>query len=207
MTKSSVSRLFLSFCLLIFCYGVGKADHLTLTGTVTASFNGAPFTSIATFQGITFTGGTFIFSTPDEFARTGFFSSQVGVLSNTSVLPTSPSDNLRIRLQFDGGGELIKQYEIFANTTTQAIAFNTTPTVTPIVFSSNGHTITGFISIEFLNLTEFRHSSPGQGAITATTIDPPHPTPEPVSLILFGTGLAATAGFARRKFNRRSRTN
>jgi PEP-CTERM motif-containing protein len=204
MIKSTLIRLLLSACLVIVFYGVGKADHLTLTGIVTGSFNGAPFTSITSFQGITFTGGTFTFFTPDEFARTGFVSNQVGVLSHTGVVqPTSPSDNLRLLLQFDSGGQLILQYELFANTATQAIAFNISPSVTPIVFTSSGHTVTGFLSIGFLNLTTFRQSSPGQGVINLGTIDPPHPTPEPVSLILFGTGLAATAIFARRKISKK----
>jgi hypothetical protein len=204
-------RILLSLSLLaLFCFAPeARADHFTLTGTATASFNGGPFSTTAALGGLTFTGGNFAFerSALDPHSQRYIVARSVATLSYTGLNGIAFGDLLQVRLTFDpvhgaSPGEMTFTFELQPYTPSNVLGISSPFVRTPITFTTGGSTIEGSLFIATFNLTPFFPSHNIGGNVVFTNASPPHPTPEPATLLLLGTGLA---GVATKVYRRRRR--
>jgi len=183
------------------------ASTITVAGNTQGSFDGG---STATNVSITSLGFSIL-----EFQGTGF---STGVTTgNPPVQVNVGAFDLKTARLFDFDGHTFNLLVTFTapagapggpqtftatlNGTVQVLDPNDSITInfdnTPKVFAYNGGTIT------FTVLDPTVHELLGfvniQANISATANGPAQPTPEPVSMLLFGTGLAGVAAKLRKR--------
>lgn len=197
--RTAGKTLFL--CLLVFGFAAlasteARADEVTITGSTTGTVTGVPqltFTGNANFTGTTALGigslsgpnslGSFFLSTAPTQLISGSFT-----LNVTFTVPTGIS-----------GGQ--------GTTYTASITGSVSPNInqggvtidfnnTPLVFTFNDGVNTGSFSLAIADV--FVQS--GQSAnLTAGITGQQSAVPEPVTMLLFGTGLAGVAAKVRRR--------
>lgn len=210
MLQIAVSRVVVSLFLLVVLCHVAKADPVVPVGTVlggtiiassnvqqaisgnlqTLDQNGNPFVVGFSSQGgmLDFTGGP---GTPVVF--------QAGIAGDAD------SGNAAISVMFIGTGPVIPNTNAptldligFGTIQFSGVACPTNCLVETPLFSYSG-VFSGPVALHFTSF-DFNGETRYQlrtATLTATTV------PEPVSLLFFATGLAATSVVARRKYNRR----
>lgn len=168
----------------------GQANAQVISGTTRGCFGTGctPGTSLATFGGLTFNGGTF--NTTNGFVG--------GLTNNFGSFTLSANGNYTgtFRLFFDfltpgtsvGNPIFGAAVEGVVTTTTDGVGITWfTPTQTAVLSNGIEATVTvNNVSVNQLDLTQ-----PISGRVTAT--------PEPASLVLMATGLVGVYGAARRR--------
>ena len=198
------------FIVLIVSTDIARADHITFTGSTQGSFSGAPFSSIATIPGLTFTGTNFALHT-DVFGRL-FFNGPTSVLGNfvvtdvNALFSSCGSDvcfrDFQLLLAFDSSvspNPLIIPAILAIRPATQVVGmnFSVQQTVQPFSFIFGEFSGTGGLVAFANNIRGFPDDGIVSGNVFFTSLEPPHPTPEPASILLFGGAGAALALFKK----------
>jgi len=199
------------FIILIVSSDLARADHITFTGNTQVSFDGGPFSSIASISGLTFTGTSFALHT-DEFGRTGRNGPEAilgnFVVTDVNALFSSCGDvvcfrDFQLRLDFDSvvtPNPMIVQARVAIRPSTQVVGFDLAgPTIINFSFTSGEFSGTGGFSVgaQPIRFPGFPDDGIVLGAVFFSTLNPPHPTPEPTSILLFGS--AVLLGLFRRR--------
>lgn len=198
-------KFLLSILVSLCLYSTVKADHFSLSGTVTGSFNGAALASSASLPGLSFSGSTFTFQNPlDTYGVCCLRSNNVGLLTLTNLDSLVGGERFTIRLLFDpinnaSPGEMTFHFRTFINWETRGIALHRDLLAEGdnerffrnISFTTHETFISGSIVVGFENMFANRPTSNGSGAVGFSQVSPPHPIPEPVSMVLLLTGLGS----------------
>jgi PEP-CTERM motif len=210
MLKSTISRVAVSaFAVLVLC-NVAKADPVgtVLGGTIIASSQINQAIS-GTLQLLDHNGNPFLL----EFASQGQMLTFIGspgtpVVFQAGIAGTADIGNVLMNLSFSGTGPVIPNTNA---PTLDLIGFGTInfsgsvctgsciSNPTPLFSFSGSFSVPvdlHFTSFDFNGETRYQLR-------TATATFSNSTVPEPVSLLLFGTGLAATSLGIRRKYSRR----
>lgn len=210
MLKSTTSRVAISAVLLIVLCYVAKADPVIPVGTV---LGGTIIASSNTQQAIS---GSLETLDPNGNPFLVTFASQGGMLDFTGgpgtlvifqagIAGDADSGNAAIQVIFSGTGPVIPQTNAptldligFATIQFSGFACPTNCLVETPLFSFSG-TFSGPVALHF---TSFDFNGETRYQLRTATFSGA-PVPEPVSLLLFATGLAATSLSIRRKYGRR----
>lgn len=210
--QTTLSRVAVSaFLLIAFCQ-VAKADPAVPVGTV---LGGTIIASSTINQAIS---GTLELLDHDGNPVLIGFSSQGGMLDffgapgtpvvfQAGIAGTADVGNVAINLMFKGTGPVIPNTNAptldligFGTIEFSGFVCNGTCLVNPPVFSFSG----SFIGPVDLHFTSFDFNGETRYQLrTATAVLTNTTVPEPVSMLLFGTGLAASSLVVRRKYGRR----
>lgn len=211
MLKTALSGVVVSlFLLTVFCHAA-KADPVVPVGTVLGG------TIIASSQIQQAISGTLQILDPNGNPVLVGFASQGGMLDffgapgtpvvfQAGIAGTADQGNVAINLIFKGTGPVIPQtnaptLDLIGFGTIEFSGFTCTGGClvgTPL-FSFSG-TFSGPVDLHF---TSFDFNGETRYQLrTATATFSTSTVPEPVSLLLFATGLAATSQFVRRKYKR-----
>lgn len=198
-------KFLFSTCLCLCLYSTIKADHFSLSGTVTGSFNGAALSSSASLPGLSFSGGAFTFQNPlDTYGLCCLRSNNIGLLTLTNLDSLVGGETFTVRLLFDpinnaSPGEITFHFRTFINWDTRVLGLHrdldaegdNNRIFRSITFTTDETLIHGDMGIGFDNMWADRPSRNGSGAIGFFSVSPPHPTPEPTSIALLLTGIGA----------------
>ena len=209
MFKSVLSSVAISFFLLVvFCH-VAKADPLVpvgtvLGGTITASSN--PLQAISgSLQTLDQNGNPFVVTFSSQGGPLNFFGGPgTPVVFQAGIAGDADQGNAAIQLLFSGTGPLIPNTN---DATLDLIGFATiqfsgsacpTNCLTENPLFSYSGIFSGPVALHF---TSFEINGETRYQLRTATFSTS--VPEPVSMLLFGTGLAATFVNVRRKYRRR----
>jgi len=210
MLKSTISHVSISAFLLAVLCCVAKADPVVpvgtvLGGTVIASSN--PLQAITgSLETLDQNGNPFLVTFASEGGPLNFFGGPgTPVVFQAGIAGDADQGNAAIQLVFSGTGPVIPQtnaptLDLIGFATIQFSEFacpNNCLTENPL-FSYSG-TFSGPVALHF---TSFELNGEIRYQLRTATF-PTAAVPEPVSLLLFGTGLAATSAGIRRKNRRR----
>lgn len=212
MLKSTISRVAVSaFAVIVLCQ-VAKADPVVpvgtvLGGTIIASSSIQQAIS-GTLQVLDHNGNPVLL----EFASQGQMLTFIGspgtpVVFQAGIAGTADIGSLAINLSFSGTGPVIPQTNA---PTLDLIGFGT---VTFSGFTCTGGCVVGTPEFSFsgtfsgpvaLHFTSFDFNGETRYQLrTATLTFSNSAVPEPISMLLFGTGLAASSVVIRRKYRPR----
>jgi len=210
MLKIAVSRVVVSLFLLVAFCNAAKADPVipvgtVLGGTIIASSNVQQAIS-GSLETLDHNGNPFIVGFSSQGGMLDFFGGPgTPVVFQAGIGGDADSGNAAINLIFSGTGPVIPNtnaptLDLIGFATIQFSGFacpSNCLTDTPL-FSFSG-TFSGPVALHFTSFDfngETRYQLRTATFTTATV-------PEPVSLLFFATGLAATSAVVRRKYNRR----
>jgi hypothetical protein len=209
MLKIAVSRVVVSlFLLVVVCHGA-KADPVVPVGTVlggTIVASSDPLHAITgTLQTLDQNGIPVVVGFSSQGGPLNFFGGPgTPVVFQAGIAGDADQGNAAINLIFSGTGPVIPNTNA---PTLDLIGFGTiqfSGTVCPTnclveapLFSFSG-TFTGPVDLHF---TSFDFNGETRYQLRTATF-PATAVPEPVSMLLFATGFAATSVFGRRKYNR-----
>jgi hypothetical protein len=210
MLKSTISRIPVSALLLIVLCYAAKADPVVpvgtvLGGTVTATSN--PLHAIAgSLDALDQNGDPFLVTFDSEGGMLNFFGGPgTPVVFQAGIAGDADQGNAAIQLSFTGTGPVIPQTNAptldligFGTITFSGVACPTNCLVETPLFSYSG-TFSGPVALHF---TSFDFNGETRYQLRTATFSTTA-TPEPVSLLLFATGLATTSVGIRRKYGRR----
>ena len=209
MLKKLVSRIVVSLVsLIVFCH-VAKADPVIPVGTVlggniVASSN--PLQAISgSLQTLDQNGNPFLVTFSSQGGPLDFFGAPgTPVVFQAGIAGDADSGNAAITLIFSGTGPVIPNTNAptldligFATIQFSGFACPSNCLVDTPIFSYSG-TFSGPVALHF---TSFDFNGETRYQLRSATF--PTIVPEPVSLLFFATGLAATSAVARRKHKRR----
>jgi PEP-CTERM motif len=212
MLKSTISRVAVSaFAVIVLCQ-VAKADPVVPVGTV---LGGTIIASSQIHQAISGTlqlldqnGNPVLLGFASQGGMLDFIGSPgTPVVFQAGIAGTADIGNVAINLSFSGTGPVIPNtnaptLDLIGFATIQFSGFVCAGTclVNPPLFSFSssfsGPVDLHFTSFDFNGETRYQLR-------TATATLPTSPVPEPVSMLLFGTGLAASSVVIRRKYGAR----
>lgn len=205
MSLKTPTRLILSIvCVLVVSAITANADVITVSGTTQGSFDGGAAANNVALGPLTFQGAAF--STP---ITTGNPAVQVNVgafnLNPLFVFGVANGHTFNLVVNFSAPPGAPGGPQTFTASLSGVVTLLTADTInvdfnnTPQVFNYTGGTFS--FSVADINVPE--HASNWYnvvGSITATSTRPPTtPTPEPLSMLLLGTGLAGVATTLRRR--------
>ena len=208
MLKTTISRVGVSLFLLVVGCHLAKADPVVpvgtvLGGTIVASSN--PLQAIAgSLDTLDQNGNPFLVTFSSEGGPLDFFGGPgTPVVFQAGIAGDADQGNAAINLIFSGTGPVIPNtnaptLDLIGSGTIQFSGFacpNNCLVDTPL-FSFSG-TFSGPVLLHF---TSFDLNGETRYQLRSATFST-SAVPEPVSLLLFTTGLAATSGFVKRFFN------
>jgi PEP-CTERM putative exosortase interaction domain len=211
MLKSTISRVAVSaFAVIVLCH-VAKADPVpvgtVLGGTIIASSSIQQAIS-GTLQTLDQNGNPFLIQFSSQGGMLDFFGGPgTPVVFQAGIAGTADVGNVAINLIFSGTGPVIPQtnaptLDLIGFGTIQFSGFTCTGGClvgTPL-FSFSG-TFSGPVALHF---TSFDFNGETRYQLrTATATLSTSTVPEPVSMLLFATGLAGSSVVIRRKYGRR----
>ena len=210
MLKIVVSRVVVSLFLLIALCHVAKADPVVLVGTVlggTIIASSNPQQAISgSLETLDHNGNPFLVTFASQGGMLGFSGGPgTPVTFQAGIAGDADSGNAAINLIFSGTGPVIPNtnaptLDLIGFATIQFSGFacpNNCLVDTPL-FSFSG-TFSGPVALHF---TSFDFNGETRYQLQTATFST-STVPEPVSLLFFATGLAATSVVIRRKYNRR----
>lgn len=193
-----------------------RADHIVFTGHTEGSVDGGPFSSTVSIPGLSFTGASFTLQT-DEFGRL-FANNPPSILgafvvTDANALFSSCNADLCFRdfqlsVSFDSAvtpNPLIIQARIVIRPSNQVVGvdFSALRSVYDFSFTSGVFTGTGGFSASARNIRGFPEDGIVFGSVFFTSLSPAHPTPEPATILLFGSAGAGLAILRRYRNSRR----
>lgn len=203
MKKLAYYALF-AFIILIVSNDQARADHIVFTGNTQGSFEGGPFSSVTSIPGLTFTGTSFALQT-DVFGRL-FFNGPTSVLGNfvvtdaNALFSSCSSDfclvDFELLVTFDSSvtpNPIIIPAILTIRPSTQVVGMNFSVfrTVQDFSFTQLEFSGTGGFVVGANNIRGFPGDGVVFGNVFFTSLEPPHQTPEPTTILLFGSaGLA-----------------
>lgn len=210
MLKSTISRVPVSaFLLIVFCY-VAKADPVVpagtvLGGTIIASSNVQQAIS-GNLQTLDHNGNPFLVTFSSQGGPLDFFGAPgTPVVFQAGIAGDADQGNAAIQVSFIGTGPVIPQTNAptldligFATIQFSGFACPSNCLVDNPLFSFSG-TFSGPVALHF---TSFDFNGETRYQLRTATFSSAA-VPEPVSLLLFASGLAATSVGIRRKYGRR----
>lgn len=210
MLKTAVPRVVLSLFFLTALSHVAKADPVipvgtVLGGTIIASSN--PLHAISgSLATLDHNGNPFLVTFDSQGGMLDFFGGPgTPVVFQAGISGDADSGNAAINLIFSGTGPVIPNTTAstldligFATIQFSGFACPTNCLVETPLFSFSG-TFSGPVALHF---TSFDFNGETRYQLRTATFST-SAVPEPVSLLFFATGLAATSVVARRKYNRR----
>ena len=210
MLRSTLSRVAVSTVLLTVLCHVAKADPVVpvgtiLGGTITASSN-VQQAIAGSLQALDQNGNPFLVTFSSQGGPLDFFGAPgTPVVFQAGIAGTADSGNAAIQVSFIGTGPVIPNTNAptldligFATIQFSGVACPSNCLVENPLFSFSG-TFSGPVA---LHLTSFDFNGETRYQLrTATGTFSNSAVPEPVSMLLFATGLAATSLVIRRKRN------
>jgi len=188
------------FIVLIVSSDVARADHITFTGQTQGAFDGGPFSSIASIPGLTFTGTSFALHT-DVFGRP-FANGPLSVLGNfvvtdaTALFSSCSSDvcfrDFQLLVAFDSSvspNPIIVQARLAIRPSNHVVGmdFSALRSIYDFSFTQGEFSGTGGFGTGANNIRGFPEDGIVFGNVFFRSLDPPHPTPEPTTMLLFGS--------------------
>ena len=207
MLKSTLSRAAVSaFAVIVLCH-VAKADPVVLGGTITASSNVQQAIS-GTLQTLDQNGNPFVVGFSSQGGPLDFFGGPgTPVVFQAGIAGDADQGNAAITVSFIGTGPVIPDTTAptldligFATIQFSGVACPSNCLVDTPLFSFSG-TFSGPVALHF---TSFDFNGETRYQLrTATATFSTSTVPEPVSMLLFGAGLAASSVVIRRKYGPR----
>ena len=207
MLKIPVSRVVGSLFLLIVLCHVAKADPVVLGGTIIASSNVQQAIS-GTLQTLDQNGNPFVVGFSSQGGPLDFFGGPgTPVVFQAGIAGDADQGNAAITVSFIGTGPVIPDTTAptldligFATIQFSGVACPSNCLVDTPLFSFSG-TFSGPVALHF---TSFDFNGETRYQLrTATATFSTSTVPEPMSLVFFATGLAATSVLVRRRWNQR----
>jgi hypothetical protein len=205
MKKLACYTVFI-FTVLIASNDLARADHIVFSGHTEGSFDGGSFSSTVGIPGLTFSGTSFALHT-DEFGRL-FVSGPSSILGNfvvtdANTLFSSCSDvicfhDFRLLAVFDSSidaNPVIVQGNIGVRPDNQVVAINLSATSFP--FTAGEFSGTAVLGVGANNIRGFPDDGVAMGSVAFLSLEPPHPTPEPTTILLLGSATFSLMLFRR----------